>query len=177
MNKEAAKEIFDAGVEGESTRDMIVVEMVKAGVSLNSAQIWYKDFAKAAGLVSSRTGHKAEALEYIGEAGVNLLVDEERTQLRDELVDKFGVATSTANDYIKAFAVANDIELPRSNFGGDPESKAKIYDWIVENMDCEKAEFKDFMVNEMGRSPGSIDETWRGIELARKLQADGHTFA
>ena len=176
-NKEVAKEVFEAGIANEDTRDMIVVEMVKSGVSLNSAQIWYKDFAKAAGLTTARAGHKAEALELIDGTEVDLTDDEERAAMRDELVKKFGVATSTANDYIKAYATANDIELPKSNFGGDPESKAKIYEWITANMNCDKAEFKEFMERDMGRSTGSIDETWRGIELARKLQSEGHTFA
>lgn len=176
-NKDTAKEIFDAGIEAGHNRDTIVVDMVKAGVTLNSAQNWYKDFAQDAGLSSPRVGHKAEAMEYIAESGVDLMDDDARNQLKLDLREEFGVASSTANDYVKAYAEANDVQLPTSNFGSNPEEQAKIYNWIVSNPNCEKGAFKEFMVNEMGRSSGSIDETWRGIVLARKLAADGVTFS
>ena len=176
-NKTIAKEIFDNGVSNGDSRDIIVVEMVKAGISLNSAQNWYKDFAQAAGITSQRVGHKAEALEYLGTLDVDLADDSVRAETRTALTEKFGVAASTANDYIKAYAAENGIELPKSNFGGNPEDQAKIFDWIVDNKDCDKPEFKEFMETELGRSSGSIDETWRGVLLARKLQEAGVTFS
>ncbi len=170
-NKETAQEIFNKGLESGDNRDTIIVTMVQAGVSLNSATNWYKDFADEAGISHARVGHKAEAMEYIGKAKVDLLNDEARAQLKRDLQEEFGVAASTANDYVKAYAKENDIELPTGGFGADPESTAKIYDWIQEHPDCDKAEFKAFMEDEMGRSSGSIDETWRGIKLAREMQA------
>ena len=177
-NKDIAKEIFDAGVEAGDNRDSIIVAMVKSGeATLNSAQNWYKEFATEAGLTTARVGHKDEALKSIANSGVDITNDEERNALKQALREEFGVAASTANDYVKAYAEANGIELPTSNFGSNPEEQAKIYNWICENPDCEKTEFKDFMVNEMNRSSGSIDETWRGIVLARNLSNDGIKFA
>lgn len=170
-------EVFEAGIDAGDSRDSIIVSMVQNGCSLNSAQNWYKDFAVDAGIVSSRIGHKKEALEFIAQSGVDILNDEDRVALRGSLVEEFGVASSTANDYIKAHAEVNGIELPRSNFGANPEEQEKIFNWVTENMDCDKPGFKDFMVTEMGRSSGSIDEYYRGIALARKLQAGGYTFA
>lgn len=174
--KEKAKEIFDTGIEAKDSRDSIIVQMVQAGCSLNSSQIWYKAFADEAGLTVTRVGHKDEALVYIKESGVDLLDDDARADLKKALVAEFGVATSTANDYVKAYAKNNEIELPTSGFGANPEDQAKIYDWIVENHDCSKDEFKAFMTNDMGRGSGSIDETWRGIKLARHLQANKVKF-
>jgi len=179
-NKETAKEIFDTGVDNEDGRDTIIVSMVQAGVSLNSAQNWYTDFAREAGMINPRVGHKKEALEFLAEEGIGedeILDNDNRAELRSTLSEKFGVAVSTANDYIKAYAKQEGIELPTSNFGGNPEDQGKIYDWIVANKDADKPAFKEFMEAEMGRSPGSIDETWRGVLLARKLQADGVVFA
>lgn len=176
-NKENAQEIFDLGQDEDKTRDTIIVEMVQAGVSLNSAQNWYADMAKAAGLTNPRTGHKAEAMEYLDEARPDVGDDTVRAHTRVELSDKYGVASSTANDYIKAWALKEGIELPTSNFGANPEDQATIYNWIISNADADKPSFKEFMETEMGRSSGSIDETWRGVLLARKLQADGVTFA
>jgi hypothetical protein len=177
MSNELAKEIFDAGVEAGDSRDTIIVEMVKQGLTLNTAQIRYKEFAQDAGLSSPRVGYKAEALSYLQEVTPDILDEEVRIETRAELQEKFGVATSTANDYIKAYAEEAGIELPKSNFGSNPEETAQIFDWIVANKDTDKPAFVDFMKNDMGRSPGSIDETWRGVVLARKLQAAGVVFA
>lgn len=175
-NRETAKEIFDSGITAETGRDTIIVTMVQKGCSLNSAQNWYKDFADAAGLTISRVGHRTEALEFIAKSKVDILDDEARAQLKVDLIDEFSVATSTANDYVKAYAKEKGIELPSSGFGANPEEQAQIYDWIVANANCAKEEFKAFMENEMNRSSGSIDETWRGIKLARQLQSDGVKF-
>ena len=100
-----------------------------------------------------------------------------RTSTKADLQSKYDVAASTANDYIKAYAEKAGIELPKSNFGSNPEEQAKIFDFIVENPDVEKVEFSSFMKEEMSRSSGSIDETYRGIVLARKLSAAGVEFA
>ncbi len=177
-NKETAKEIFDAGIADSTGRDSIIVTMVQKGCSLNSAQNWYKEFADEAGLTVSRVGHKAEALEFIGkQKKLDLTDNDQRAALKVQLVEEFGVATSTANDYVKAFAKEHDIELPTAGFGANPEDQAKIYGWIVANPNCSKEDFKGFMEDVMGRGQGSIDETWRGIKLARHLQGEGVKFA
>ena len=176
-DKEQAKVIFDSGLAAGDSRDTIIVTMVQDGVSLNSAQNWYKDFADEAGISHARIGHKTEALEYIKKSKVNLLDDEARAQLKRDLQEEFGVASSTSNDYVKAGAKEHDSELPTGGFGADPESTAKIYDWVAENPNCEKVDFKAFMEGEMGRSSGSIDETWRGIQLAREMASRKVKFA
>ena len=159
-----------------NNRDATIVTMVQNGASLNSAQNWYKEFAMEAGISNTRIGHKTEALEYIAAAGYDILDEEQRNQLKAELQKEFDVVASTANDYVRAYAEANGIDLPKANFGGNPEDKAKIFEWIVDNKDCDKSEFRKFMVEEMGRSSGSIDETWRGVLLARDLQEAGVVF-
>lgn len=175
-NKETAQEIFNTSVEAGHSRDIVIVEMVKGGVSLNTAQNLYKEFAEEAGITSTRVGHKAEAIAHLEEIAVDVTDNEVRAKTRDALVEMFKVAKSTATDYIKAYADKHSIELPRSSFGSSPEDQAKIFDFIVANINCEKKEFAAFMRDEMGRSAGSIDETYRGIILARKL-ADAGVFA
>ncbi len=177
MSKEIAQEVFAAGIDAGDSRDNIIVNMVKAGVTLNTAQIQYKELAAEAGLTTAKVGHKSEALEFLGTQEVDLTDDEARKDMRSLLVEKYGVASSTANDYIKAYAEQEGIELPRSNFGANPEEQGQIFDWICANPNCDKAQFVEFMRGELGRSPGSIDETYRGIVLARKLQAAGVAFA
>jgi len=178
-NKEIAKSVFDEMVIEGKSRDEIVVAMVMKGVSLNSAQIYYKEFAVESGISGTKIGYKTEALEFIAEqvaAGVDVLDADQRSTLRQQLQDKFSVAQSTANDYIKAWATTSGVELPTSNFGGTPEDREEIFNWISVNKNCTKNEFKDFMTNTMKRGKGSVDETWRGVELARRLQAAGIVF-
>jgi hypothetical protein len=177
MSNELARNIFDEGVEAGQSRDEIIVSMVQQGITLNTAQIRYKEFAQEAGITSTRVGYKADALAHLDELGADVTDQEVRNEVRAALVEKFGVATSTANDYIKAWAEKEEIELPKSSFGSNPEDQAKIFNWIVQNPDCTKGEFAAFMKEEMGRSSGSIDETYRGIVLARKLQDHGVQFA
>lgn len=176
-NKEIAQEIFDAGIEAGEARDMIIVNMVKGGLSLNTAQNTYKELASVAGITTAKVGHKADALAHLDATTPDLSDDDVRTAVRAELQEKFGVAASTANDYVKAWAAKEGIELPKSTFGSNPEDQAKIFDFIVGNPDVDKAEFKEFMSTEMGRSSGSIDETYRGLVLARKLSEAGVVFA
>ena len=85
-DKETAEKIFHAGIEAKDSRDSIIVQMVQAGCSLNSSQIWYKGFADEAGLTVTRVGHKDEAMAYIKESGVDLLDDEARADLKKALV-------------------------------------------------------------------------------------------
>jgi hypothetical protein len=176
MSKELAKEVFDSSIEAGLSRDLVIVEMVKKGISLNTAQNLYKEYATEAGLTTSRTGHKADAIAHLEETTPDILDNDSRADVRASLQEKFGVASSTANDYIKAYAEKAGIELPRSNFGSSPEDQETIFTWIAENANCEKAAFAAFMKETMGRSSGSIDETFRGIQLARKLQAAGIEF-
>ena len=177
MSIEQAKEIFDAGIADNKSRDMIIVGLVQSGISLNTSQNLYKEFALEAGLTSAKVGYRVEALAYLTVENYEIGTAESRADVRAALVEKFGVANSTANDYIKAYAESAGIELPRSSFGSNPEDQAKIFDWIAASPDCEKAEFAEFMKTTMGRSSGSIDETYRGLVLARKLAAQGIEFS
>jgi len=176
MSVELATEIFEKGIEEGLSRDLIIVDMVKGGLSLNAAQNAYKELATEAGLTTARVGHKAEALELLAEEAPIVSDADVRLATRVLLQEKFGVAASTANDYIKAYAEIAGIEMPRSNFGSSPEDQEKIFNFIVANPNCEKADFTIFMKEEMGRSSGSIDETYRGIVLARKLADIGVEF-
>jgi hypothetical protein len=176
-NKVIAQDIFDQGQEDGSSRDSIIVAMVQGGLSLNYSQNIYKELAKEAGLEVTRGGHKTEALALLEGAGIDpddFITVEVRSSLREQLREKFGVAESTANDYLKAYAVKHDIELPG---GGGPTSEmaGKIYDFVMANPDCDKAAFKDFMEG-FGRSKGNIDENWRGVLLARRLLASGYEY-
>lgn len=177
---ELAQTIYKAGVDAEQPRDLIIVEMVKAGISLNTAQNLYKQIQKENGDSNPRSGRKAEALEYLktSAVGVDLTDIAIRKQLRDTLSEKFEVTASTATDYIKAHATVMGVELPASQFGSSAQDQETIFIWITKNPDCSKEEFSAFMTGDMGRSKGSIDETYRGIVLARKLFAiDGFEFA
>jgi hypothetical protein len=172
--KELAQSIFTDGIENNKTRDEIIIEMVQNGLTLNTSQILFKEFAKDAGMVSSRgASRKAEALEWLQSEGFNVADSDTRSNVRAELVDRYNVATGTANDYIKAYAEAAGIELPTSGSFGPGADGEEIYQFIKENfMGLEKPVFKEFMEG-LGRAKGSIDETWRGVILARRLFKDG----
>jgi hypothetical protein len=175
--KQVSQAIFDEGQAAGSGRDQIIVAMVQGGFTLNYAQNAYKLMAKEAGLETSRGGHKAEALQSLESADIapeQFLLLETRQSLRKQLQDKFGVAESTANDYIKAYAVKHDIELPG---GGGPTSEmaGHIFDFVMANQNCEKPAFKEFMEGH-GRSKGNVDENWRGVLLARRLLTADYTY-
>lgn len=176
-NKQKAQDIFDQGHVDKLTRDQIIVAMVQGGLSLNYAQNNYKAMAKEAGIETIRGGHKAEALQLLESAEIDpddFVKVDVRQNLRKQLQDKFGVAESTANDYLKAYAKTKDIELPG---GGGPTSEmaGHIYDWVMANQNAEKPAFKEFMEG-YNRSKGNIDENWRGVLLARKLLVSDYSY-
>jgi hypothetical protein len=172
-----ATKIFQDGLAANQTRDQIIVSMVQGGLSLNFSQNTYKALAKEAGLETIRGGHKAEAIQHLEGLKIKteeFVTTETRAKLRTQLQEKFGVAESTANDYIKAYAAKHEIELPG---GGGPTSEMSghIFDFVMANPDCEKAQFKEFMEG-YNRSKGNIDENWRGVLLARKLLENGYKY-
>lgn len=175
--KETLRDIFDNARAAGKSRDATVVEMVQAGGTLNTAANLYKEWAKEVGILNVRTGHKAEAFEFITEGDYDLMDDEVRAALKKELINKFSVSSGTAGDYIKGYAAEAGVELPKSQFGGSQADQDEIYEWIKDHPDCKSDEFKDFMRSKMNRSQGSIDETYRGIKMARKLFKDGVKFA
>lgn len=165
-----ARTVFDNGVAAGEDRDKIVVAMVQNGLSLNMAQNLYKDLAKAAGMSKGRQGHKKEALEFIAESNVDILDETARLELKGTLVSHFCVSPGTAHDYIRAYAAQRGIEL---NLGGPVNrNNEEIYAFIVANPGMDKPLFREYMEG-LGRSSGNIDETWRGIVLARKIISSG----
>ena len=164
-----AETVFNAAVEAGDTRDGTIIKMVQEGLSLNMAQNVYKDLAKAAGLTKGRVGHKKEALEFIANANVGITDSEARLELKAALDSEFGVSPGTAHDYIRAYAAQHGVDLGTSRSGEDNDA---IYDYIVANPGMDKPMFREFMES-LGRSKGNIDETWRGILLARKLISSG----
>lgn len=170
--QEIAEAKFDECLEAGMTRDEIIIAMVQAddNISLNMAQNVYKDKAKLAGISKARVGHKPQALEHIAASGVDILDEQARLALKSELATTFEVSNGTAHDYIRAYAVQEGIEL---NLGGPiGQGSEEIYEFIVANPGMDKPVFREFMES-MGRSKGNIDETWRGVILARKLIASG----
>ena len=165
------KDVFTAGIEAGKSRDTIIIEMVQAddNISLNMAQNNYKTFADEQGLTRSRMGHKKEALEHIASVEYDLTDAEQRKTLRTELSQHFDVTMSTAHDYIRAYAEANQIDIGTQAPNASAE---EIYEFVVANPTMDKPLFREFMEG-LGRSKGNIDETWRGIVLARRIIASG----
>lgn len=169
-NMEIAEQVFEEHTDKGETRDQIIIAMVMAGISLNSAQNYYKEIAKEKGLIRPRLGHKKEAMQFIVESGVDILNDEARSELKRALSDTFEVSLGTAHDYIRAYATDAEIALP--SMGPKGQNNEEIYQFIVNNPTIDKPGFRDFM-DSLGRSKGNVDETWRGVLLARKIIVSG----
>lgn len=174
--KAKALEIFNASVAEGKKRDLVIIDMVVGGISLNSAQNYYKEFAQEAGLTSGRVAsRKNEALEWLATNDYDLQDRESRSNVRKMLQEQFSVKEGTANDYIKAFAEEQGIELPTA--GPRSADSDRVFQFIRDNFDSlDKPTFKEFMEG-LGRAQGSIDETWRGVVLARRLMAEGVSYS
>lgn len=174
--KAKAQEIFDAGIEAGKDRDKVIIDMVMAEISLNTAQNLYKEMAQEAGIGGNRVAsRKGEALEWLAEMDYDLVDRESRSAVRKELQERFSVKEGTANDYIKAFAVEQGIQLPTAS----PRSAdgEQVFEFIRDNFaSLDKPTFREFMEG-LGRAQGSIDETWRGVVLARRLMAEGLSYS
>lgn len=176
-NKILARSVFESSRDAGMNRDATVVAMIQAGLTLNTAQILYKDLAKEAGVEVVRGGHKTEAIQLLKDSNIDdeeFVKTEVRTKLREQLRERFKVAESTANDYLKAYAVELGLTLPGSG-GPSSEMSGHIFDFVMASPNCDKAAFKEFMEG-YNRSKGNIDENWRGVLLARRLLAAGYEY-
>jgi hypothetical protein len=154
----------------DQTRDQIIIGLVgNEGMTLNAATKLYADTARTEGWTSQVVSHKADALVYlISNYGDDWNADEVAAAVI-ELVDKYGVAESTARDYCKAHSYNSGITHPTS----DP--RALMFQYLIDNAgtdyDTLKAGFKEYASEELGRSPSNINEYWKGYDLHLALTA------
>ena len=149
-------------IEAGNGRDQVIITLVSEhGLSLNTAQDRWTTYARENGLTKAIVSRKAEALAWLSEQWDGYTV--EPAAVQDAVVDlseKFGVAESTARDYIKAYF--KDLGQPVPAV--DP--RQQIFDWFKEQGDtADKDEFIDFAVNVVGRSRSNANEYWKGYEL------------
>lgn len=153
--------IIDTGAERDTA---IITLMTEQSITLNMATNVYAEYARDTGLTTAKVSHKAEALSDLAEEyGDDWTVKSVANAVID-LVDSYGVAESTARDYCKAYSDQLGVAHPISN------PRAAIFDYLVANPECTKAEFKEFAQG-LGRSDSNINEYWKGMELHRAILA------
>jgi len=156
----AIASIIDTGADRDTA---IITLMTEQSITLNMATNIYAEYARDNGLTTAKVSHKAEALNYI--EGIYLDDEWDVKAVSDMVIDivsKFGVAESTARDYCKAYSEQLGVQHPVAN------PRAAMFDYLVANPDCTKAEFKEF-AQDLGRSDSNINEYWKGMELHRAI--------
>lgn len=148
----------------EQSRDVIILDMVKNGMSLNKATKEYIKGKKAAGIAVGVVSHKVEAFEYLD--GLALAGTVSPSQIVADLVAEFGVVADTAMGYLKAHAEENGYEVATRM------ASQSILDWICDHAPAERdgdwdgfdEQFKAHMT-ELGKSESNINEYRKGIRL------------
>lgn len=142
-----------------STRDEIIIAMVMTDkMSINAATKAYAAVAKAEGWSTGLTSYRDEAAAYLGNHCQSITVDEMH-RLKPMLMDEFGVAESTATDYLKAHCELLGEAYPVLN------PREAIFAWFKTTKDITKEGFMDYAVGELGRSQSNANEYWKGYEL------------
>jgi hypothetical protein len=154
------------GVHGRDT--LIMAVMTHHGATLNMATKAYGAFAKERGLTTTIVSHKDEAIAFLAEHPdyrtmthpsdvANAVID---------LTDTFGVAESTARDYVKAYCDKQGIEMPnkdpREDIFNHLRANRQLWD---EDYDTAKAEFIDYVCGTLGRSRSNANEYVKGMDL------------
>lgn len=144
----------------KKSRDEMIITLVQDGATLNKATKLYAAWAKDAGIATTLTSHKEEALAYLGEQYQADTWDARAVQdMVVTLADKFQVAESTARDYCKAYSELLEVEHPVLN------PREAIFTWFKTTKDITKEKYMDYAVKELGRSQSNANEYWKGYEL------------
>ncbi len=156
-------QMYDDGL----TRDQAIITAVQAGLTLNTATKHYAMFAKEVGLTTQLVSHKSEALDLLAEKYKGKFTLDNAHEAIPLLVEKFGVAESTARDYAKAYCDRLDVTYPVQN------PRELIFAWFLDRKGKEitKKEFLEFAVDELKRSDSNANEYWKGYELHIHLSA------
>ena len=155
------KDLFNELHESGTSRDMMIIGAVQAGNTLNAAGRAYAAWARDMGITSAIVSHKADAMSAIFDqyGDVELTVGDVQSII-PELVAEYGIADSTARDYVKAHCEKCGITYPVLN------PRDAIFAWFkaVDGI-ADKADFMAFAEDELGRSKSNANEYWKGYEL------------
>ncbi len=149
-------------LDADATRDTVIITLVTDHkLTLNKATNEYATYARDNGLTTVATSHKQAALTWMAVAYPTW----DHADVMDAVIEiqaKFNVADSTARDYARAHSEILGVTHPTVN------PRAAMFDYLVANPDCDKAEFKAF-AKDLGRSDSNINEYWKGMELHRAI--------
>ena len=155
------KTLFDKMHAEDATRDTMIITAVTEGSTLNAATKAYAAWAKDNGLTSAIVSHKAAALTNIfDQYGDAALTVKDVQSIIPDLVQEYGVADSTARDYVKTHCEQYGLAYPVLN------PRDAIFAWFkaVDGV-ADKAEFMAYAEDELGRSKSNANEYWKGYEL------------
>ena len=146
------------------SRDEVILDLVKQGMSLNKASKEYVKLKKAAGYAVGVASHKDAAVAYLIEQAPASPI--EPKPLVKALVDKFEVTESTAMGYIRAYAEEHNLEVKSRS------ASTEVLDWIVANapmtVDEDWDQFDEAFIAWMeseGKSRNNINEYRKGLKL------------
>lgn len=145
------------------TRDEVIIDLVRGGMSLNKATKHYVELKRAAGMTVGVVSHKEEALAWLAEADLSSPINPK--PLVDGLVMTFGVKTDTAMNYIRMYADEAGMEVKTRL------ASSEILDWIVYNAPEDDGDWTEFdesfkaWMKSMGKSESNINEYRKGIKL------------
>ena len=159
---------ISTGLSDGMSRDEVTIGLTRLdldgkGITLNKATDLVKQYYKDNGLSTAPSSHKADALADLdGRYGGEAVPANEVSSVVVDLTTEYGVAESTARDYIKAYHKANGVSVETV----DP--RIQLFDWLKDNqsddLDVMKEEFHAF-AKSIGRSRSNANEYWKGYEL------------
>lgn len=158
--------VLDGMMGDNLTRDAIIIRLVSEhGLTLNKATATYQEYAKDKGISKALVSKKDEAFEYM--ASLNDVEWDDSKWISDLMHDlrgEFGVAESTARDYIKAYAKEKGIIIPSADPRADLFVWLKVNDGTYDDVAKMKEAFIEFGTA-LGRSRSNLNEYWKGYEL------------
>ena len=159
-NDKVRTAIIDAHT-ADDTRDAIIIKLVtEHDLTLNAATKAYAAVAKDKGWTAAIVSHKEDALAYISDGYDDTLSIKDARELIAYFQTEYGVAESTARDYVKAHCDATGTTYPVVN------PREAIFEWFKQaGADADKKEFMEYATETLGRSQSNANEYWKGYEL------------
>jgi hypothetical protein len=167
------QEIFKEAAEAGSDKNGIMTALLNDGVLPADLESTYNKLARELGYVLTREEKAAKQATIFSEA--DLSTEEGVTACRERLVAELDISPSTAQERIRLYAKAEEIELPGVTSSRAKADKASVVAYLIAHKGEKRSEVAQGLMREFGYLKGSADSFLTMLpymeEFARQSQS------
>lgn len=185
---EISQEIVDVIVQNKDKSDNDILGMIIGmGVPFNKAKPTLNSVLESQGLRLSKADRdeKAASLMESFEVSEETTADEVAEKV-EELMDELNCTQNIARAYVRAAFNAEDIDMPKAPKSSSPRGPRSpgfngvagtVSNYLIENKDCTKEEFTEFMVEKgLDKTKSGADKVATWWNVLQDLRVFGQKY-